>query len=441
MEFGPDGFRCRTRMLKWFTLPVTSYSSEETTTLDWLIRLRWFALVVQAIAFVAGLDAGLITGIRRPAYLMAVVSLALWNLWCQGKVAAGYTGLHANKTLHLALDLFELSVLLGLSGAAANPFFNLIFFHTALVALLLKGREAAILVVELLVSVIALHVIAPDNFRHGTSDILSSKWVFLGTRLIAVFAIWQLLSSFARVHAEMREHLDRMRDSRLRLDRLRAIGALAAGFSHEFATPLNTAKMRLGRLFRSLPEGGRPPEDLVVVQESIAQCEVALRRLNDVRTDPDSISNQLSFMCKVVKEGVERWRAANNGFAVHVNLTPDGRCAVPTLPFTQVLLDLLENAKRASKDGGSIEVTVTTDNKTSELLIVDHGSGWPKVVKERLGEPFVSTSADGSGLGLYHAYSVAHALGGSLELRDTAGGGATVCITLPCAAGKVEGMP
>lgn len=407
-------------MLKWFSLPISSYSSEERTALHWLIQLRWFALGIQAIAFIAGCEIDLIQGAHRPLFLITIVSLALWNFWTQNQILQRKKGVLHSIAIHLAIDLFEMSLLLSLSGGAENPFINLIFFHTALVALLLKGRNSIYLMCEIVVCIVFLNKI--ENFYHN--------WIFILARLITTFAIWQLLTSFARVHSEMREHLERTRDKQLRLDRLRAIGALATGFSHQFATPLNTAKMRLERFFRS--HNNECPKDLLIVQESLKHCETALKQLNDVRTNPKAISERPSAIIDIVQENVQTWKANHPSFFVDISIVKNGECTVPSLPFTQMILDLLDNAQKASENHSqNIKIQIHVLPEETELWIIDHGVGWPQLVREKIGEPFITTSSEGSGLGLYHAYSLIHALGGSLTLLDTLGGGATILIKIP----------
>ena len=68
-----------------------------------------------------------------------------------------------------------------------------------------------------------------------------------------------------------------MSERKTRIDRLRAVGALAAGLSHEFATPLNTAKLKLARLGRTHDLGD--DADLDTAAEALDRCEEILRRM------------------------------------------------------------------------------------------------------------------------------------------------------------------
>jgi signal transduction histidine kinase len=86
-----------------------------------------------------------------------------------------------------------------------------------------------------------------------------------------------------------------------------------------------------------------------------------------------------------------------------------------------MLLDLLDNAERASRENGRTVVEVeirSSENDFVDLVIVDEGPGFPVLVRENLGKPFFSTFDDGAGLGLYHAVTLCDAMGGALRIED-----------------------
>ena len=77
------------------------------------------------------------------------------------------------------------------------------------------------------------------------------------------------------------------------------------------------------------------------------------------------------------------------------------------------------------------DVTLTGHLTHVDLAVSDRGSGWPSIVKNHLGEPFVTTKEDGVGLGLYFVHSLAEAIGAELHLEDRSSGGATARISFP----------
>ena len=113
---------------------------------------------------------------------------------------------------------------------------------------------------------------------------------------------------------------------------------------------------------------------------------------------------------------------------------------LPTIPFTQALLNLIENAQEASAPGADVEIALRADRDWVSLEVRDRGEGWPEVVRAHLGEPFVTTRAGGVGLGLYYVWTLMSALGGELTLEDRPGGGATARLRLPTGAATQDGV-
>ena len=110
------------------------------------------------------------------------------------------------------------------------------------------------------------------------------------------------------------------------------------------------------------------------------------------------------------------------------------RALVPAIAFSQAVLNLIDNALKASGLDQPVEVIVSRNAGVVEVSVLDRGVGWPDVVRRHLGEPFVTTRPDGVGLGLYYVHTLAEALGAELVLEDRSTGGAIARITLPATA-------
>lgn len=95
--------------------------------------------------------------------------------------------------------------------------------------------------------------------------------------------------------------------------------------------------------------------------------------------------------------------------------------------------NLLENAIRASAERGRVEIVVERRDAAAEITVSDQGPGVPPGQLGRIFEPYFSTHATGTGLGLPIAARIAEEHGGSLVARNRPSGGFEVVVTIPLA--------
>lgn len=113
-----------------------------------------------------------------------------------------------------------------------------------------------------------------------------------------------------------------------------------------------------------------------------------------------------------------------------------GPQAIRTDPvrLEQILVNLLSNAIRHSPDGSVVTLSARGAPGAAVFEVIDHGPGVPPDLRDRIFEPFERfdpLSGHGTGLGLPVSRRLAEALGGTLTVEGTAGGGATFILKLP----------
>jgi len=97
----------------------------------------------------------------------------------------------------------------------------------------------------------------------------------------------------------------------------------------------------------------------------------------------------------------------------------------------QVFLNLLLNALDAMAEGGALIVALAERGAEFEIAITDTGPGIPPDTLRRLGDPFVTTKAQGSGLGLFLTRRLVRSAGGTLDIESVVGRGTTCRVRLP----------
>ena len=100
----------------------------------------------------------------------------------------------------------------------------------------------------------------------------------------------------------------------------------------------------------------------------------------------------------------------------------------------QILLNLLSNAIRHSAEGAEVQTIAGEVPGYVTFAVIDHGPGVPAELRDRIFEPFERFdphSGLGTGLGLPVSRRLAEALGGTLTVEETGGGGATFILKIP----------
>ena len=97
----------------------------------------------------------------------------------------------------------------------------------------------------------------------------------------------------------------------------------------------------------------------------------------------------------------------------------------------QVYLNLVLNALDAMSEGGTLTVGDAERGSGIEVRIADTGVGIPPDVLKKLGNPFFTTRAQGTGLGLFLAKRLLQTAGGSLEIESAPGRGTACTVRLP----------
>lgn len=421
----------------FFAPPITGDTAQGTAKLTWIVRLRWVALLAQMSAIPPARHFGLLEPSLVLPFLSVVTSLALLNIgtwiWLRKQQDASQPHILAQLTF----DAAALSVLLALTGGAWNPVAPILFVHAVLGSLLLDGRLSLYYFGVLLACLAGIQTFSV--IPSGLAGNLVPAVILFPAQMLFAVAFWILTFWLSRTLTSLQDHFSVLRERKTRIDRLRAVGALAAGLSHEFATPLNTAQLKLQRLARRHQLETDP--DLSTAAEALDRCGEVLRHMAGSQLHPDGLSLEVADIDDLVERVCNSLEQASGDTVIQYMATGRAprRALVPSVAFSQAVLNLIDNAVKAGAPGDPIEVIVSRQAGRVDVSVLDRGAGWPAVVRRHFGEPFVTTRPDGVGLGLYYVYTLAEAVGASLELSDRNAGGAIARISLPALSGSSAG--
>ena len=233
-----------------------------------------------------------------------------------------------------------------------------------------------------------------------------------------------------------------------RVERLAALGRVTGTIAHELGTPLNSV---LGYT-------------QLLAQEQLS--ESARRRLNIIETQVQRMEGIIQHYLSHTRGSPRRREIAIKELVGEtlllldpifqqsgVQVTTDLAEPLPMLwgddaSLQRVLINLLDNAVNASKEGGKVEVAaraISADAKHPgiQIKITDDGAGIPPELLPKIFDLFVTTkrSGKGTGLGLAVCQEIVKAHGGTINIKSEVGTGTSVRIYLPIDERSAEAGP
>ena len=222
-------------------------------------------------------------------------------------------------------------------------------------------------------------------------------------------------------------------------------------FHHELRTPLTNIMLPLETILNSKFDD--PEQQVRFIRIALANAD----RLESLTTDFILLTNLDHGDLNTVRQPIDvevhilvparrrlqRYQDKQLQFVTHVSLL--GPITAPRKEFTHIVLHLLDNAFKFSPEGGTVELSITSDAAGNTTLGVnDQGPGIPADLREKVFERYFQGSQgntrefEGLGVGLAIAKAVMDRLGGSLRILDAPGGGCRVGLYLPA---PVPGEP
>ena len=237
------------------------------------------------------------------------------------------------------------------------------------------------------------------------------------------------------------ERLLGMQNELAHVGRLSAMGQMSAAIAHELNQPL-TAIANYAKAAQRLLQSKNPePRQLQSAREAMEKAVTqTLRAGTIIRYLRDFVEKREGRkspedMNEVIREAVSLGMVGHSHSNVKLTLTLGSRLPrlrIDKVQIQQVLLNLVRNAMEAMAEVDKRELTISSGMAEEGLCITvcDTGPGLAPQVAARLFQPFVTTKADGMGIGLKICQSIIEGHGGTI-VAEQHGPGATFVIHLP----------
>ena len=273
-----------------------------------------------------------------------------------------------------------------------------------------------------------------------------------------------------RAHVELARARKSLAESNVRLktlmeqlvlaEKLKSLGALAAGISHELNTPIGNVLLAAGTIeeaIRVYPAASKDNPNSPATESLLDTCrsctKLMLRNLERASTLIGAMKEMVVDRASERKRRINLHETVadfmmaasillrNTPYRIDNAISPDLFIETYPGPLEQILENLIQNAIVHGFDhaaqGTILIATTAPDDEGVTLIVSDNGKGIPAENLSRIFDPFFTTrlGQGGSGLGLHIVYNLVNGvLGGHITASSTPGVGAEFRLKLPWVA-------
>jgi signal transduction histidine kinase len=235
------------------------------------------------------------------------------------------------------------------------------------------------------------------------------------------------------------------------ITRVRRLDAVRRDFvvnaSHELKTPVAGIQALAESLALALRhDPSRATRMVYRIEHEAGRLARLVRDLLDLARleEPENVQQRRRVnVAEVVRAQIQRMEPIAAERDITIDASLPALAVVVALPedIRSIVTNLLENAVRYNREGGTVTVCLTREDAHVTLEVSDTGDGIPEQDRDRIFERFYridkarSRAAGGTGLGLSLVRHAAERHGGTVTLHSEVGVGSTFRVELPVAAG------
>ncbi|MDB9923140.1 ActS/PrrB/RegB family redox-sensitive histidine kinase [Candidatus Pelagibacter sp.] len=311
--------------------------------------------------------------------------------------------------LFLVIDIFQLGILLYLTGGIVNPFVifllipsvfsssNLSFITNSLLVLL-----TTIVIIILTFYSEALPSPLNDHF-HVSPYYYYSIPVAL---IIALFFLNYFAMTFGTQSRLRKEALAKMEEVMAKEHELLSLGGQAAAAAHSLGTPLSTIKIITQDLVKQFKGNKDIEKDIELLSSQVERCNDILKRLSLNPVEEDDFIDIDLTMRDYLSEIISSFKEiSKKNFVFNFDQDSNIKKITKSIEIVYGLRNFIGNANKFSRD--TVYINLKSDSETTEVVIEDDGKGYPRDVLSKIGEPYLRSSnpqeksKTGLGLGMF----------------------------------------
>ena len=267
----------------------------------------------------------------------------------------------------------------------------------------------------------------------GALNVYTGTPYHYSTQDIKILSTLANLAAIAIENARLHEKVVAAEEQLRHNERLSTLGLLAAEVAHEIRNPLTVMKMLFHSLDLQFPVDDPRGKDAEIMAEKMNHLNVIVDQLlgyarstepHFAPVDLNDLIDNILLLC--------RSKLKHADVTLHKHLA----AKLPAIradrgQIEQLCLNLILNAVEAMPHGGDLTVRTGARDGAVQLNFQDSGVGMTPEQREKLFQPFLTTKAQGTGIGLAIVQKIIESHRGQIEVESKPGGGTTFQITLP----------
>ena len=395
-----------------------------TILLSNLIKIRWIAIFGQfaAISFVYTiLDIKLLFFECILVILLSVfVNFGAFFFQKKDKIS------DEKVFLFLLFDTTQLGVLLFLNGGILNPFSILVLAPVIISATYLRSLWTVFLsIYSILLVLIIKYFFIPLNWKNDfiIPDLYNNGLLISLILTIIFIAVYAYL--FASSSRKISKALSETKLQLINQKKITEIGSLSAAAVHELSTPLNTIFLILNDLLKEeiLIENKSIYKDVSLLKSQAERCSDILLSLSK---NPHSLKDNFFEKIKIedlIKLSFEKFNT-NKLLNIVFEKTKRDIAILYKDEINYAFGNIIQNAIQHSKN--KVFITISSNLEQLSITISDDGNGFSRDILDKLGEPYITKTKKGMGLGIFIAKNLIENVNGSIFFYNSLSGNATV---------------
>lgn len=224
--------------------------------------------------------------------------------------------------------------------------------------------------------------------------------------------------------------LTALREQVRQIDRLAAIGEMAATVAHEIRNPLGGIRGFAALLAQDIDTEDPRHRMVQKILNGTESLDKVVTELLEY-TRPVELNLRPYGALDIIEGAMPYLDGQIKNIQIHNHISQDLHVLVDPDKMRQVILNILLNSAQSIQGEGNIEITARTESSSVYIAIQDDGCGMDNETLNKIFSPFFTTKEKGTGLGLAICLKIIEGHGGNISSESEPGQGTKITVRIP----------